>query len=76
MVCDGALMIDLSPMKSVRVDPIAKTARVEAGVLLGQFDRVPRRRTGPVGKGARQANNHFDGLQLIGQLRQPAHVLI
>jgi FAD/FMN-containing dehydrogenase len=38
-VCDGGLMIDLSPMKSVRVDPLAKTARVESGVLLGQFDR-------------------------------------
>ncbi len=38
-VCDGGLMIDLSLMKSVRVDPLAKTARVEPGVLLGQFDR-------------------------------------
>ena len=37
--CDGGLMIDLSPMQSVRVDPLAKTARVEPGVLLGQFDR-------------------------------------
>ena len=32
-------MIDLSPMQSVRVDPLAKTARVEPGVLLGQLDR-------------------------------------
>jgi FAD/FMN-containing dehydrogenase len=38
-VCDGGLMIDLSPMKAIRVDPLAKTARVEPGVLLGQFDR-------------------------------------
>jgi FAD/FMN-containing dehydrogenase len=38
-VCDGGLMIDLSPMKSVRVDPQAKRAFVDAGVLLGQFDR-------------------------------------
>jgi FAD/FMN-containing dehydrogenase len=38
-VCDGGLMIDLSPMKSVRVDPLAKIARVEPGTLLGQFDR-------------------------------------
>jgi FAD/FMN-containing dehydrogenase len=38
-VCEGGLMIDLSPMKSVRVDPLAKRARVEPGVLLGELDR-------------------------------------
>src|SRR5207247_844380 len=38
-VCDGGLMIDLSPMKSVRVDPAGRKARVEAGVTLGEFDR-------------------------------------
>lgn len=38
-VCDGGLMIDLSPMKSVRVDPAGRTARVEPGVTLGEFDR-------------------------------------
>lgn len=38
-VCDAGLMIDLSPMKSVQVDPVARLARVEPGVALGQFDR-------------------------------------
>lgn len=38
-VADDALMIDLSPMKGVRVDPEARTARVQAGVLLGELDR-------------------------------------
>jgi FAD/FMN-containing dehydrogenase len=38
-VCDGGLMIDLSPMKSVRIDPSTRTARVEPGVTLGEFDR-------------------------------------
>ena len=38
-VADDALMIDLSPMKGVRVDPEQRTARVQAGVLLGELDR-------------------------------------
>ena len=38
-VCEGGLLIDLSPMRSVRVDPKARTARVEPGVTLGEFDR-------------------------------------
>jgi FAD/FMN-containing dehydrogenase len=36
---DGALAIDLSPMKGVRVDPAARTARAQGGVLLGELDR-------------------------------------
>jgi FAD/FMN-containing dehydrogenase len=38
-VCDGGLMIDLSPMKSVRIDANGMTARVEPGVTLGELDR-------------------------------------
>jgi len=38
-VCDGGLMIDLSAMKSVRIDPSNRTARVEPGVLLAEFDK-------------------------------------
>jgi len=37
--CDGGLMIDLSGMKSVRVDPVQRTARSESGVTWGEFDR-------------------------------------
>jgi FAD binding domain/Berberine and berberine like len=38
-VADDALVIDLSSMKGIRVDPKARTARVQAGVLLGELDR-------------------------------------
>lgn len=38
-VCDGGLMIDLSAMKGIRVDPIKRTVRAEAGLRLGEFDR-------------------------------------
>ena len=37
-LCDGGLMIDLSQMKSMRVDPLRRTARAEPGVKLGEFD--------------------------------------
>src|SRR2546425_3453957 len=37
-VCDGGLMIDLSPMKGIRVDPVRRTARAEPGLTWGEFD--------------------------------------
>lgn len=37
-VCDGGMVIDLGLMKGVRVDPVTRTARVQAGVLLGELD--------------------------------------
>jgi FAD/FMN-containing dehydrogenase len=37
-VCDGGLMIDLSPMRAVWVDPTACMVRAEPGVLLGELD--------------------------------------
>ncbi len=38
-LCDGGLVIDLSLLKGIRVDPGARTARAEAGVLWGELDR-------------------------------------
>ncbi len=37
-VCDGGMMVDLSKMRSVRVDPVGRTARVEPGVTWREFD--------------------------------------
>src|SRR5437762_3197084 len=37
-VCEGGLMIDLSRMKSVRVDPVRRTARAEAGLTWGEYN--------------------------------------
>jgi FAD/FMN-containing dehydrogenase len=38
-VCEGGLLIDLSLMRSVRIDPNKRTARVEPGVTIGEFDK-------------------------------------
>jgi hypothetical protein len=37
-VCDGGMVIDLSLMKGVRVNPVDRTVRAQAGVLLGELD--------------------------------------
>jgi FAD/FMN-containing dehydrogenase len=37
-VCEGGVMLDLSPMKGIRVDPAGRTAEAQAGVTLAEFD--------------------------------------
>ena len=37
-ICDDGIVIDLSPMKSVRIDPAARRAYVEPGNTLADFD--------------------------------------
>jgi hypothetical protein len=37
--CDDGLVIDLSPMKGMRVDPESHTVRAEAGLTWSEFDR-------------------------------------
>jgi FAD/FMN-containing dehydrogenase len=38
-VCERGLMIDLSRMKGIRVDPRKRTARAEAGLTWGEYNR-------------------------------------
>ena len=42
-VCDDGLVIDLSPLKGIFVDPSSRTARVQGGVTLGELDRETQR---------------------------------
>jgi len=37
-VCDDGILIDLSPMKGVRVDPVRRVAYAQAGLTLGELD--------------------------------------
>ncbi|MDX6336152.1 MAG: hypothetical protein QOG05_3492 [Streptosporangiaceae bacterium] len=39
-VCDGGIMLDLSPMKDLRVDPDHLRAHAGPGLLLGDLDRA------------------------------------
>ena len=38
--CDDGIVLDLSPMKAITVDPAARTARVEPGVKWTEMDRA------------------------------------
>ena len=38
--CDGGMVVDLSGMRDVRVDPATRTAHVEGGARLEQLDRA------------------------------------
>ena len=36
--CDDGMVLDLSPMKSMRIDPVRRIARAGAGLTWGEFD--------------------------------------
>jgi hypothetical protein len=39
-VCDGGVMLDLSRMKDIRVNPAGRVAVAQPGLTLGEFDRA------------------------------------
>jgi FAD/FMN-containing dehydrogenase len=39
-VCDDGLMIDLSLMKDIQIDPQGRTATAQPGVVFGELDRA------------------------------------
>ncbi len=66
-VCDGGLMIDLSPMKDVHVDPLAREAAAAPGVLWGEFDRAAEAH-GLATTGGQVSHTGIAGLTLGGGL--------
>jgi FAD/FMN-containing dehydrogenase len=38
-VCDGGMVLDLSPMKGMRIDPTTRRGWAQAGLTWGEFDR-------------------------------------
>src|ERR1700759_5453381 len=41
--CEDGIVIDLRPITRMRVDPVARRARVQGGALLGELDRATQR---------------------------------
>src|SRR6266487_1657765 len=64
---DGGLVIDLSAMKGIRLDPDARTARAEGGVLWREFDRETQE-FGLATTGGTVSNTGIAGLTLGGGL--------
>jgi FAD binding domain/Berberine and berberine like len=62
-VCDGGIVIDLTPMKGIWVDPDARTARAQAGVTWGEFDRETQE-FGLAVTGGRVTHTGISGLTL------------
>lgn len=62
-VCDDGVMIDLSPMKGIWIDPETKVARAQAGVTWGEFDRETQQ-FGLAVTGGRVPSTGISGLTL------------
>ena len=61
--CDDGLVIDLSPMKGIKVDPEAKTAQAQAGLTWGEFDAATQEH-GLAVTGGRFSTTGISGLAL------------
>src|SRR5262245_8088242 len=71
--CDDGLVIDLSRMKGIRVDPAARTVRVEPGCTGGELDH-PTHAFGMATPGGTVSSTGVAGLTLgggIGHLTRP-----
>ncbi len=66
-VCQDGLMVDLSPMKTVVVDPIRREAVAGPGVLWGEFDRAAESH-GLATTGGQVSHTGIAGLTLGGGL--------
>jgi FAD/FMN-containing dehydrogenase len=64
---DGGLVIDLSAMKAISVDPASRTARAEGGVLWRDFDAATQAH-GLATTGGTVSNTGIGGLTLGGGL--------
>jgi hypothetical protein len=64
-VCEGGVMIDLSPMKGVEVDVDRRVARAQPGLLWGEYD-LATQRYGLAGPGGEISHTGVAGLTLGG----------
>ena len=69
-VCDEGLVIDLSAMKSIRVDPVARIARAEAGAKWIDFDHETQA-FGLATTGGTASDTGIAGLTLGGGIPAP-----
>src|SRR5512144_312954 len=68
VTCHSGLAIDLSPMKSVHVDPIAQSVRAEGGVTIADLDHETRAFGLAIPAGMATATSRVAGLTFGGGL--------